>query len=328
LYLNIWVPINQSRPLPVLVWLYGGGFVEGNANGYPGEYLGSNDLIIVTLNYRLGAFGYFYHPAITNSSGTSGFFGIQDQRAAFAWVKNNIEKFGGDPNKITISGESAGAISVCIHLATPKSAGLFSRALMESGFCKIKTPEESLPLSEQIISSLGCPAADPLSCLLGKTVQQIMAVVKVNTYFPTLHPYEITEQPFELISKNQYNVVPVLAGINKDECSMWFCPRYENYNQTQYENVVKACYPSAVVPSLLQFYTPSKYANPNAALIAMTSDSIFKCPTKKLVETVSQSGKADSFTYSFDHAPGDKCHGAEHSNELSYIWWATSYRSG
>jgi para-nitrobenzyl esterase len=195
---------------------------------------------------------------------------------------------------------------------------------MESGFCKIKTPEESLVLSNQIIADLGCPAANPLSCLLGKTVAQIAAVTKVNTYFPTLHPYEMSEQPYQLVEKGTYNMVPLIAGINHDETSMWFCPRFADINETQYQQIVNSCYGTTLGPLLTQFYQASKYANPNAALIAMTSDSVFKCPTKQLAELVSQSGKADSFVYSFDHAPSDKCHGAEHSNELAFIWWSTS----
>jgi len=137
LYLNIWKPLTQrNEKLPVMVWIHGGGFVVGAGSGpeYPGDRLARKGMIVVTLNYRLGALGFFVHEDLEKESpaGVSGNYGLLDQIAALRWIKKNIAAFGGDPERITLFGESAGAASISLLMLSPQARGLFHRAIMES----------------------------------------------------------------------------------------------------------------------------------------------------------------------------------------------------
>jgi para-nitrobenzyl esterase len=138
LYLNVWTPADSDKAkLPVMVWIYGGGFQAGSASEprQEGEHLASKGVVVVSMNYRLGVFGFFAHPELRKESGhgASGNQGLLDQIAALQWVKKNIAAFGGDPGRVTIFGESAGSFAVSALMASPLSQGLFARALGESG---------------------------------------------------------------------------------------------------------------------------------------------------------------------------------------------------
>lgn len=134
LTLNLWRPANASSRLPVMVWIYGGALAHGNTPQYPGDALARQGVIVVSMNYRMGRFGFFAHPALTAESPDEvhGNYGYLDQIAALKWVQRNIEAFGGDPKNVTIFGESAGGGSVMVHLISPLSRGLFARAILES----------------------------------------------------------------------------------------------------------------------------------------------------------------------------------------------------
>jgi len=137
LYLNVWTPVKRGNKLPVMVWIYGGGFVNGGSSPsvYDGSRFAENGVVFVSFNYRLGRFGYFAHPALTkeNPNGPLGNYGTMDQIAALGWVKRNIGNFGGDASNVTLFGESAGGMSVLTLLASPKARGLFHKAIIESG---------------------------------------------------------------------------------------------------------------------------------------------------------------------------------------------------
>ncbi len=143
LYLNVWTPAKSSEEkLPVMVFIHGGAFLRGASSQplYNGSALAKKGVIVVTLNYRLGALGFLTHPKLAEESpnNTSGNYGLLDQQAALRWVRDNIEAFGGDPARVTLSGESAGAISVLSHLASPQSEGLYSQAIVESSTISTK----------------------------------------------------------------------------------------------------------------------------------------------------------------------------------------------
>jgi len=134
----------------------------------------------------------------------------------------------------------------------------------------------------------------------------------------------MSEQPFQLIQKGTFNVVPTITGINHDENAMWVCPKYSGINDAQYQQILNTCYGTTIGPVISQFYPSSKYANPAAALVQSMSDGSFKCPSKQLAAGIAATGKADAFIYSFEHVGNDKCRGAMHSDELVYLWWASS----
>jgi para-nitrobenzyl esterase len=159
LYLNVWAPpVPGQDTLPVLVYFYGGGFMAGDGSEprYDGASMARRGIVTVTVNYRLGIFGFFAHPELTKASPhqSSGNYGLMDQHAALVWVHNNIKAFGGDPHKVTIAGESAGSNSVSCQVATPLSKGLFRGAIGESGSCLGKNPTATLSHRPAVCSSL------------------------------------------------------------------------------------------------------------------------------------------------------------------------------
>jgi len=150
LYLNIWSPAVRSKPVPVMVWLHGGGFTIGSGGlpPYDGKALAMRDLVVVTINYRLGHFGFFAHPALDGEEGESLHnFALLDQIAALRWVQGNIRAFGGDPAQVTLFGESAGAQSVLALMSSPKAKGLFHKAIVQSGYTLPETPRPATLLA-------------------------------------------------------------------------------------------------------------------------------------------------------------------------------------
>ncbi|HEY9264508.1 MAG TPA: carboxylesterase family protein, partial [Mycobacterium sp.] len=152
LSLNVWTPAENpesgpARPRPVMVWIHGGAFLNGNGGMYDARRLAARgDIVVVTINYRLGTLGFLAHPAL-GAPGHVGNYGLADQQAALAWVRDNIAAFGGDPGKVTVAGESAGGMSVCDHLVAPGSQGLFGAAIVQSGPCQAQL---ALPEAERI----------------------------------------------------------------------------------------------------------------------------------------------------------------------------------
>ncbi|KAK3091679.1 hypothetical protein FSP39_021806 [Pinctada imbricata] len=179
LYLNIWSPLsaNETSPVPVMVYIHGGNFnhMFAAASVFNGENLASKgNVVVVNLDYRIGALGFLLTPATRRVPESSGNYGILDQRFALKWVQENIKNFGGDPEKVTLFGESAGAQSVVVHLMTEESSKLFSRAIVQSAPISLpfKTEQEMLFLSDLISDKLGCRAGD-MDCLLSKTADEV-----------------------------------------------------------------------------------------------------------------------------------------------------------
>ena len=162
LSLNVWTPrADSQQPRPVMVWIHGGAFINGSGGIYDARRLAARgDIVVVTINYRLGALGFLAHPAL-GAPGQVGNYGLADQQAALRWVRDNIAAFGGDPGKVTIAGESAGGMSVCDHLVAPGSRGLFRAAIIQSGPCQaqVALPDAQNALSVDYAADAGC--ADP-----------------------------------------------------------------------------------------------------------------------------------------------------------------------
>ena len=163
LFLNIYAPDTPDKALPVMVWIHGGTFLVGSGSQYDGRELAERGhLILVTINYRLGPFGFLVNRSLDGADPgqLSGNYGLLDQQAALRWVKDNIEAFGGDPGKVTVAGESAGAISIGLQLVSPGAAGLFERAILESGpFLHLPTLAQARTRGDQFAAKLGCSGA-------------------------------------------------------------------------------------------------------------------------------------------------------------------------
>lgn len=223
LYLNVWAPVKKSaEKLPVLVYFYGGGFIagDGSENRYDGESLAKKGIITVTLNYRLGIFGFFSHPDLTKESPnkSSGNYGLLDQNAALLWVKKNIAAFGGDPNKITIAGESAGSISVSAHMVSPLSKKLIARAIGQSGAMIYPTfPAVPLDVNESAglefcknaniasIRALRDIPAEKLLDIASSGATSFHAKTVIDGYF-------LPDFPAKIFASGQQAAVPLLVG--------------------------------------------------------------------------------------------------------------------
>ena len=233
LYLNVWTPVSlfSSRRAPVMVWIYGGGFASGGTGlpSYSGEHLARKGVVVVSIAYRLGAFGFLAHPDLSAESGHgSGDFGLLDQIAALKWVKANIAAFGGDPDNVTIFGESAGGISVSMLAASPLAKDLFQRAISESGgsFAPSRTANQggtntpSLAVAERqgatFIQGLGAASIADARKIPADTILKAG-----GRFWPVMDGYVIPGDQYELYKAGQYNDTPILIGTNSDEGALF-----------------------------------------------------------------------------------------------------------
>ncbi|HTD39785.1 MAG TPA: carboxylesterase family protein, partial [Mucilaginibacter sp.] len=244
LYLNVWTPAKSSKvKLPVLVYFYGGGFVagDGSESRYDGESMAQKGIVTLTVNYRLGVFGFLAHPELTAESPhhASGDYGLLDQHAALEWVKKNIAAFGGNPHRVTIAGESAGSIAVCAQMVSPLSKNLIAGAIGESGGM-IAPTIPAIPLADgekngvafaQKVnaSSLAALRAIPADQLLEMASKQGMPPMS-----PTVDGYFLTKSPNDVFAAGEQAHVPLLVGWNSAEVPyqafIWGdAPTPENY---------------------------------------------------------------------------------------------------
>ncbi len=227
LYLNVWRPKTQdSLRLPVMVWIHGGGFVMGSGSYemYRGANLAAqHDMVVVTINYRVGPLSFLALPELAKEdpNGSTGNYGLFDQIAALQWVHDNIANFGGDPDKVTIFGESAGGRSVCAQLASPRAAGLFQRAIIESGRCDdVQTLASGFENSREFVKKLGCAGEDARSCLRALPADKLATTLgsrRELEFTAHMDGWFLTARPADLFAQGKFNRVPVLVGNNRDE---------------------------------------------------------------------------------------------------------------
>ena len=228
LYLNIWTPAKTMKEhLPVLIYFNGGGLMAGSGSEprYAGDAMARKGIISITANYREGIFGFFAHPQLSKETSYkgSGNYGFMDQVAAIQWVKDNIEAFGGDPNRITIVGESAGSMSVSALMASPLCQGLFAQAMGSSGsvmgFNKVLTLKEAEQKGVELAKQIGKKNIKDLRALPAEELMKLAAVKAIPTY--NIDGYFLTEQPTETYAKGNQTKVPLLIGGNNQEMSPW-----------------------------------------------------------------------------------------------------------
>jgi para-nitrobenzyl esterase len=245
LYLNVWTPNLDAKPgLPVMVWIHGGGNVMGRAEDTPFErVLPEMGVVFVSVHYRLGAFGFLAHPALTAESPhrSSGNYGVLDQIEALKWVNKNILQFGGDPNQVTVIGESAGAGDACLLMVSPLAAGLFQRAILESGDCqsivnsdlKASIPFNSISGSAEanglnLAKGLGIPdGPDALRQMRSVPGGQVLEEWDHDPHVhvaPDVDGWVIPEQPIEAFAHGKQARLPVIVGSNADEGTMFVGP--------------------------------------------------------------------------------------------------------
>jgi len=336
LSLSVWAP-KTAKKLPVMVWIHGGGFILGGSASslYDGKRLAaSGKVIVVGINYRLGPLGAFAHPALGQGDGN---FGLLDQQAALRWVKSNIAAFGGDPENVTIFGESAGAMSVCLHLVAPGSKDLFHRAVMQSGTCgpalsRGDAEAQGLALAKK----LACDTAkDPIACLRTKKPNELnKALASPAGFFigdgaswgPFVDGASLEEQPLLSIAANRALKLPVLLGANKNEGTLFVSlAKLEGITEAEYKTTMGTLAPKFGVKAadLLAKYPASSFATPADAMAEALGDAAFVCPARRLARTLSEAG-APTFLYHFVHAPiaylAFPFYRATHTAEIPFVF--------
>jgi para-nitrobenzyl esterase len=343
LYLNVWTPANAATDkLPVMVWIYGGSFNVGAGSEpwYNGANLARKGVIVVTLNYRVDVFGFLARPDLTTESErhASGNYGLQDQLAALAWVKRNIAAFGGDPDRVTIFGESAGSLSVSALMASPLGRGLFARAIGESGAMLYpdKSPFalQSLAKAEQVgvkfaellsAHSIAELRAKPAEDVLDTAAKNAAAVVVSRT--ATLDGYVLPANAAELFAKGQQNDIPLLAGSNADEGTL-FANRVQPPPTPDMftEQVRKLFGPQA--DAVLKVYPAGTPEQTKASFAALLGDQLISYPTWLWDTLQAKTGKAPTYRYFFDLRPPAPetsltplaAQGVFHTAEILYVF--------
>lgn len=344
LFLNVYVPADRhddrGEPLPVLFWIHGGSNEYGEGSSYdPTPLVTQGHIIVVTINYRLGALGWLAHPLLDDGSpNSSGNYGLMDQQFAMRWVNRNIAAFGGDPHRVTIAGESAGAIDSCSHLASPTAAGLFRGAIIESGCIVFQYPQAVLAAvsGAPFVDALGCTT---LACLQAAPVSEVLAaelplgwVVVEGPNIPTL-----PETPQQAFTDDSFNKVPVIQGTNLDEGRL-FVPLFNGVlTGDDYASAVAGLFaayspPLATIASIESHYPIANYstdgsaAAPGEAVAAIVTDSLFACTAHTADQLLSQYVPVWAYEFKDTRAPElfnlptVFPYGATHASELQFVF--------
>ena len=321
LYLNIWTRSLKSRnKKPVIVWIHGGAFISGSGSCpiYDGENMAKKGVVFVTINYRLGVFGFLAHPELTKESEThsSGNYAFLDQIAALQWVKKNITAFGGDPNNVTIAGQSAGSFSVNALAASPVAKGLFQRVIAESGGM-FNTDERTLTLSaaEQAgIKILEKVKASSIQDMRTKPADELIKAVGFGMVGPVIDGYVLPAPIYEIYSQHKQNDVPVLTGWNRDE---GFAPP-GNMTPEEYKAAAEKQY-DELADDFLKAYpgTDADEIKKSKSLLSRNTTFAWHAYTWARLQTLN--GKSPVYLYQFDRVPpNNEQYGAFHSAEIAY----------
>ncbi|PQJ34357.1 carboxylesterase [Salinibacter sp. 10B] len=289
LYLNVWTPADApTGSLPVLVYFYGGGFIAGDGSEprYDGASMAREDIVVVTLNYRLGVFGFMAHPALTAESPeqASGNYGLLDQAQALRWVQNNIAAFGGDPDRVTIGGESAGSMSVSGHLASPLSTGRFARAIGESGALLGALSPSSLADAEEkgsrFADQVGADSLAELRALSSSRLLEHAAKPTAPRFGVTVDGHFLSMPPSEVYAEKEQARVPLLVGWNSKESDYRAIIGNDPPTPTVYKSAVRDLYGDRA-DRALELYAANTWTEVLQAGTDLASDRFMGYPTWK-----------------------------------------------
>ena len=345
LSLNVWTPPvadggdEPREPKPVMVWIHGGSFVAGSGGIYDSARLVSRgDIVVVTINYRLGALGFLAHPAL-GQPGEAGNYGLADQQAALRWVRDNIADFGGDPARVTIAGESAGAMSVCDHLVAPGSKGLFDAAIMMSALCQAQV---GLPEAEQrsitYAADAGCAGPEAAQCLRALDANALRTPV---WYYgigadqlsgPVTGSAALPVAPPDAFAAGAAAGVPVLIGTTRDEWTLFVALQHlragKDYEPAEYPGLLADTF-GADAAAVQAHYPLSAFPNVALAYAATVTDGVLACGGARWARDLGARAGAGVYFYEFDDrsppTPDPLRNlpfpvGASHSLELRYLF--------
>lgn len=355
LYLNVWSPnLKPGTKLPVLVYFYGGGFNTGDGSEprYDGESMARKGIVVVTVNYRLGIFGFLSHPQLTAESPvhSSGNYGLLDQHAALEWVHQYINSFGGDPSQITIAGESAGAASVCAQMATPLSKGLFVRAIAESGSNFVLDGVASLSKGEdngvKLMKAAGAGSIADMRKIPADQLMQLTAQPDLGHFPIVVDGYFFPKSPIEIFTHGLQMDVPLLAGWNSAEVNYHSLLGKAEPTPENYATAVKQLYGDRA-DEILAAYHADNHAEVKQVATDLASDRFIVYATWKFIFLHSITNGHPVYRYYFTHKLPDKTNpdaneeallGAPHASEIQYAmgnlrlnsdyaWTADDYRT-
>jgi para-nitrobenzyl esterase len=305
LYLNVYTPDVKpdAATRPVMVWFHGGGLFSGESNDYDGTKLAKRGgVVVVTLNYRVGALGFLSHPALNGEGHPAVNYGIMDQQAALKWMQRNIAQFGGDPGNVTIFGQSGGGTAVMANMQSPLSKGLFHKAINQSGTrIGVTPPEVMLKLGQEFAAAAGC-GDQTAQCLRSLTVEQVLkhqgGILSKVVDFPSVDGIVITSPALAAFSQGAYNRVPIMTGLVKDE-QAFFLPELNTKKPLTDEEYKRyaATYGAEHAEALLKKYPVETYGTPSLAEIAMAQGA--KACTARLLD-MAWSKHATVYAYQFE----------------------------
>jgi para-nitrobenzyl esterase len=321
LYLNVWTPNAKAKArVPVMVWIHGGAFVGGAGTDpiFAGEELIKKGVVLVTLNYRLGIFGFLATPELTRESihHSSGNFALEDQMAALQWVRDNIGAFGGDAGKITVFGQSAGGMSVVTLLASPVTKGQFRAAIVESGAILGGPPIKRLADAEAMGGEF--MGADRLQSLRELSATEVlkrfgsfMATHRESRMGPVIDGYVLRADPSETFRRHQEHQVPLIIGNNARE-------GFGRLSEDALANAIKQFYGAEASVAAPLYVTSDPVLGTPAA--QWLTDTSFRCSAIAMAARHAESG-ASVYSYQFEQfLPGREADGAAHSYELPYVF--------
>ena len=347
LYLNVWSPSPDRRKRPVMVWIHGGAFILGSGSTtlYSGARLAARgDLVVVTVNYRLGALGFLNWDGIAppgERPPTN--LGIRDQVAALEWVRDNISKFGGDPGNVTVFGESAGAMSVATLLGVPAAKGLFHKAILQSGAAhNVSEPEVAARIGRQFVEALDV-GGDPEKELLELPVTRLMRAQAVTSarvgledglmaWQPCVDGDFIPEQPLRAIARGDAASVPMLIGTNRDEFKLFMAADRIRLDDRRLDERLRRLIPGVdsegndLAEKALETYHHARGRRGREASerwCAFQSDRIFHYPASRLAD-IHADHQPQTYAYLFEWAPPvmGRVLGACHGLELPFVFGA------
>lgn len=350
LYLNVWAPTAREHgPLPVMVWIHGGGYTMGAGSQrlYEATDLARRGAVIVSINYRLGPFGFLAHPQLSaeNEHGVSGNYGILDQIEALRWVQRNIAAFGGDPNRVTIFGESAGGGSVFSLLSSPLAKGLFHRAIAQSGpalnFAHLKKTHYGFQSAEdagvEYATSCGAPAGEgQLAALRAMNSDQLLKTAPslegggARTFTmranmlkqaPVVDGYVLPDDVMTILTEGRQNPVPLIVGANKDEASIFSLVAVMPKGVEELKAALEKNMGVQLAEEMFEIYPTKTASDVRRTVTELMGDFIFVAPARFVASSM-RHAKAPAYMYHFAHPPAGvtgRSFGAHHGAEVAYV---------
>eukprot|EP00043_Microstomoeca_roanoka_P016965 m.175929 g.175929 ORF g.175929 m.175929 type:complete len:613 (+) comp16552_c10_seq2:113-1951(+) len=342
LHINVFVPPNTTTESakPVVIYIHGGGFIMGGSNfevvsPRPYQFLVECDCVYVNFNYRLGPLGFMALEEMRQEHGYAGVLGLMDQQLAFRWVQDNIRSFGGDPNQVTVMGESAGAFCLCFHLVSPQSAGLFNRVILQSAMCdmEFQAYEEAVAQGNRLTDHVGCKQANNrLECLRSLPATTIQKAFNnkrgllMHTgvrWFPVIDYELIPDYPVYYLRDHKSNPVDILIGNNADEASLFLLIAFNvAVFESSWRDLLPAAFPEHHRSRVEALFPPHWSAYHKMAALL---DNMISCSTLRTALALAKDESSHVFVYHYSFIPETfeyplSTLGAFHGSELRFLF--------